>query len=359
MVATIAVEPPYEVDITYVYCQECGHAYQSSYDPALLESIYRQHYYTPSFDTVAVKFKNDFRTQVARVLGEDTAQVTSVFEIGCSGGEVLADLESIFPRATMSGAEPNDENREKALQRGYAVDERFFNGDFVAGYDKRYSFVFSRHVIEHVFDFDDYIASSGQVVEPGGFLCIETPSLDWAIEHNSRAPFHFEHVSLFTHRSLQRLLARHGWRIRDLSVTDSGNLIAICQRGSSDETYAVPAEMADFYQTIGKCRLAEKAHIQTTKKIAIWGAGAGGRSLMSYLELLPGVVLDNNPNKVGKIFVGYPDRPIELANDWVKSHLNESDDWLLVISSTFFDEIQQSLNEMGWRGATYSPYNVR
>lgn len=358
MAADVTVEPPYEVDISYVYCVDCGHAYQSNYDPALLESIYRQHYYTPSFDAVAVKFKNDFRTRIAEVLGDDLARIQSVFEIGCSGGEVLADLESIFPQATMSGVEPNDENRAKARQRGYEVDERFFNGDFVAQYDKQYSFVFSRHVIEHVFDFDDYIRASSAVIEPGGYLCIETPSLDWAIEHNSRAPFHFEHVSLFTARSLQQLLSRHGWRIHDLSVTDSGNMIAICQRGATDTVYSVPAQMEHFYQLIGQKRQTEIDRVQTSKKIAIWGAGAGGRSLMSYLNLTPDVVLDNNPNKVGKVFVGYPQLPIELANDWVRSHLDEYDDWLLVISSTFFDEIQQSLQEMGWQGATYSPYQV-
>jgi len=350
------LQPPFEVDIEYGLCRDCGQAYQRHYDKSVLENLYKQHYYTPRPGHIGTKFTQDFVGFFKECVVGQEQRFQSVLEIGCSAAEVLSEIRTLYPQMEYLGIEPNDETREQAEGQGFCVYNSFFNRSFAEALGRKVDIIYSRHVIEHVFDFDDYIAAASMLLNPDGAMFIETPGLDWAIEHESRAPFHVEHVSLFCKHSLQVLLARHGWFIQKYQVSDVGNLIAFCTRDREQAlSFSVPENIGHFQQGIDaqKQRLAEQI---SGRKIAMWGAGAGGRALMSFLDFVPDVILDGNPNKSERIFAGYEQCRIQSAEEWIAQNKDDASQWIMVVASSFYDEIAQSLQAYGWHGDATYPY---
>ncbi len=99
--------------------------------------------------------------------------------------------------------------------RGLDVREEFFTREAAAAADiEPVDLIYARHVIEHIFDFEDFFVGVNAVTRPGADLVLETPSLDFHAAEGSLAPFHVEHIHVFALRSLARLAARHGWEPR-------------------------------------------------------------------------------------------------------------------------------------------------
>lgn len=70
-------------------------------------------------------------------------------------------------------------------------------------------------------------------------------------------------------------------------------------------------------------------------------------------------ILDGNPNKKGKYFCG-SNTPIEYAPEIIKKLIDKNEDIgvLMIISSSFHQEITETLSNLGWRGDIYAPYAV-
>ena len=102
----------------------------------------------------------------------------------------------------------------------------------------------------------------------------------------------------------------------------------------------------------------EIEHAVKGKRLALWGAGSGGIKLINYFNLCPEVILDANPAKAGKVFVGYENIPIEEAFDWLEKMKDSSSSWVMVVASTYFKEIAGSLKKAGWKGTVISPWTV-
>ena len=131
-VATDAiVPPPHSIDLRWVACKDCAHAWQPEFDAGLLEQIYRQHYYTPAPDGIAVQFRDDFLSTVEEfgLLGRRHP----LLEIGASSGDVLAEVRSRTGAASACAFEPDSENASLARQRGLDVREQFFGAAAVQG----------------------------------------------------------------------------------------------------------------------------------------------------------------------------------------------------------------------------------
>src|SRR5690606_19143660 len=106
---------------------------------------------------------------------------------------------------------------------------------------------------------------------------------------------------------------------------------------------------ADRFQSGIDAQKEKLARLIAGKKVAMWGAGAGGRALMSFLSFTPDVILDGNPNKSERVFAGYEHCRIEPAERWIQQHQNVHADWILVVASSFYDEISSSLHQFGWQ----------
>ena len=347
-----AVPPPYVVDLSWMACVNCAHGWQVEIDDGLLESIYRSHYYTPAPGGMAITFRNEFLATMDRfgLLGPKRR----LLEIGASDGDVLAELQRRTKAPEAYAFEPNEENVAIAAQRGLAVQARFFGRDAAAYVEGPVDLIYARHVIEHVFEFDDFFLGLNAVTAENADLVLETPSLDEHARRCSIAPFHIEHVHVFSLRSLSTLALRHGWRMLHSKVTSDGNLIAAFAKADARKPCAetVDSPMPEFggLQVAVTARLDRLRALLADRYLAFWGAGSAGVSMVSTIGREPNLWTDGNPNKVGKVFVGLESRIASPELVFQEANQRIAENPILLITSSFLSEILPRVRQLGWNG---------
>ncbi|HEX4971446.1 MAG TPA: class I SAM-dependent methyltransferase [Steroidobacteraceae bacterium] len=344
--ADVVIPAPHAVDLSWVACVDCAHAWQPHFDSALLEQIYRSHYYTPAPDGIGVQFRNEFLAALDAFGLLMPRQ--SLLEIGASNGDVLAELRTRTGAARVHAYEPDQQNARLARQRGLDVRERFFGATVGRDDIDPVDLVYARHVIEHVFDFDDFFAGLQAIARPAADLILETPSLDHHAARGSLAPFHVEHVHVFSLRSLTRLAARHGWSLRHSQVTAPGNLIAAFGKGTA--AAQTPAPSLDGLQEAVSRQRVQLQRLFAGRRLVFWGAGSAGAHLASLIGREPDVWTDGNPAKVGKHFAGSTRSIISPERAFAEAKASTADAPVLVITSSFVDEILPRVRQLGWQG---------
>lgn len=78
----------------------------------------------------------------------------------------------------------------------------------------RVQLVVLRHILEHIYDLDNFFGYLNQITETEAYLFIEVP--DWSYFDRNVDPFIFEHLSQFNVHGLTQLLRRHGWMLEGL-----------------------------------------------------------------------------------------------------------------------------------------------
>jgi hypothetical protein len=347
--ADAQVPGPYAVDLSWVQCDSCAHAWQAEFDEALLETIYRSHYYTPAPDGIAVQFRNDFLSAL-QSFGLMSARAT-LLEIGASDGNVLAEVKERTGACTAYAFEPNRENAIIARNRGLQVHEAFFGGQSAReGLDPA-DMVYSRHVIEHVFQFTDFFTGINEAATPSADLILETPSLDHHGSHGSLSPFHVEHVHVFSLRSLATLAQRFGWTLTQNAVTADGNLIAAFRRGGSQSAAAefAPPRLAGL-QAASDALSRRLRKLVDGRRLIFWGAGSAGVGLACMIGREPDFWTDGNPNKIGKKFPGLTSDIVSPGAALSMAGNHGDGEPLLIIASSFAREILPHVRRLGWSG---------
>jgi hypothetical protein len=347
--ADAVVAKPHEIDLRWSACVDCAHAWQPDFDESVLREIYRSHYYTPAPDGIGVQFRNDFISAVDSFHLPKSPR--ALLEIGASDGDVLAELKMRSKAPLAYAFEPNTENAAVARSRGLDVREGFFGSDAAQEGLEPVDFIYARHVIEHVFDFESFFSGLGSVAAHEACLILETPSLDFHASHGTIDPFHVEHVHVFALRSLTRLVGRYGWRYMQSVVTASGNLIAAFVRGESSAQ--VPAPSLTGLQGELTRRREHMQELLRGRGMVFWGAGSTGITLAGAIGREPDIWTDGNPNKIGKKFVGStrlivaPESAIAAAGSPLFTNP------AFVITSSFQDEILPRVRRLGWNGPVF------
>jgi SAM-dependent methyltransferase len=348
--ADAQVPLPHTMSLDYRQCRDCGHAYRVGYDLEQLSAIYRNHYYTPAAPCVGVGVHDEFLDYLCRsphFVGKTPA---SSLEIGCSSGEMLADIQNHFGLGdAVVGIEPNHDTASSARKHGFRVIEEFFDADLARTLGT-FDLVFSRHVVEHIDGLATFLDSLRLAAGTAGTVILETPSLDWALANANDTAFHVEHLHVFSKASLAAAGAAAGLTLIDMAETSFGNLIAMFR------AKAVPLKVPQTDMTTDlqakhdrRCRwLAERL---SKRPVVFWGAGSASRILIQETGCRPAVLCDGNPGKAGKHFVGMS-QEIGYAPDVVLAMVERDEDrsHLLVAASTFHEEIAREARRLGWRG---------
>lgn len=349
--ADCTIDPPWTIDLAWLFCNDCQHSWQPHVDQGALEKIYRQHYYTQAPDGIAVEFQQSFIDQLS-VFGLARPKI-SLLEIGGATGDTLFKLSKSLEAARACMFEPNTENAAIGRQRGLEVKESFFGVETSTGLGK-FDLIFSRHVIEHLFDFDDFFAGLDQACAADADLVLETPSLDWHVASISGTPFHVEHVHVFSQSSLARLCENYGWGLLGAFVSPAGNLICWFRKGVPGQVAHQKLEVSGWREHLIQQR-ESLVDLCAGHKLIFWGAGSASVIMASRLGRDPDYWVDSNPNKHGKRFVGYgltisdPETAIAEAMP-----LPEAERPLLLITSSFEREILPTIRRMGWTGPVFS-----
>ena len=348
------IRKPYFKDLTYYFCNTCEHAFLQSTDTCVLEKIYKAYYYTPRPPDIGVQFQNDFlKALIDKFKVLESA--ASLLEVGCSSGELLIQIDKMVPGMDLMGFEPNQDTAARAEAAGFDIRKHFFTQGSAKRVDARFDIVFHRHVIEHIPDFKDFFKAHDHVCHGRTNLIIETPCLNWACSNLSLAPFHIEHGHVFSLRSLKTLLERYHWYLKAYQITAGGHMIGLFTRKEFQ------SKMIDVTDPFSLNIWVEKTRslIETMakgRKIALWGAGSGGVKIMNYFDLCPDVIVDSNPEKAGKIFVGYGHLKIVAADSWIKGEADNARSWLIIVASSYYKEISQRLKHKGWHGEIIQPW---
>ncbi|MBV1776293.1 class I SAM-dependent methyltransferase [Burkholderiaceae bacterium DAT-1] len=357
-IADADVPLPHTLNLDYRQCLACGHAFQVSFDMDMLRRIYENHYYTPAAEGVAVGARNDFMSFLRDYCQRKGFTPDRILEVGCSSGEVLldvqlglkADIEKVL------GIEPNHDTAQAARKHGLNILEAFLDVP-LAKQLGQFSLVYTRHVIEHVDDLPAFLASLKQAVAADGIIVIETPCLDVCLRNQRDIGFHVEHLHLFSMQSLAQAARLAGLHVAALGETSLGHMIAVCTLQAGECSIPV----TDLVGDLQACHDERVTWWQTRlsgRKSIFWGAGSAARILMAETGLKPDALLDGNPGKSGKQFIGMK-QPIQLASEFVRKLIEsgEDRDYTLVAASMFCKEIRQDMDKMGWKGEFVSLFD--
>lgn len=196
-------------------CSRCGFVHQNPRpDVKTLNEIYLQsQYHIPAIESTGrehVEFARwYFNEKIYFALKESQLERGRVFDIGCGRGGVLKLFEQRGWKAY--GVEP-DQNLAN-----FAINELGLNGvrrgilDSRFELEERVDLVFSNHAFEHFADLDEVMKGVRRVLEPGGYLFIAVPTYYKNKSTLSKRWMNSSHYSLFTHNSLNNLVAKYGF----------------------------------------------------------------------------------------------------------------------------------------------------
>lgn len=209
---------------TFVQCKDCNLVYLNP-RPASTELgvIYPPDYGPYHFDEVLPPLINKIRMAVQRqkvtALKRYAHPAAVIWDVGCGGGFFLECMRAIgSPEWKLAGVDVSQAAIDKIRDKGFA------------GYAGRFEELTVEHgavdvivlnqVIEHLEDPAGVVKKAGELLRHGGFLFIETPSVEGWDARIFRARYwggwHFpRHWTLFTQHTLGKLLEAEGFVVVD------------------------------------------------------------------------------------------------------------------------------------------------
>jgi len=125
------------------------------------------------------KYGTDLRFIAKQCLALTQTAKPSVLDVGCSIGRLLDAFKLEAPRlevASLTGIDIDPNARNNAIAY---LGDRIVIDDFLQHqYESQFDIVTMRFVIEHLLDFEAYIARAIQILRPGGILFISSPDID-------------------------------------------------------------------------------------------------------------------------------------------------------------------------------------
>ena len=276
-------------DLTAYQCPSCGFV---SVPMNLSDDYYDDYVNVPSLSIQA----QQCQTQQARdFVGRFGLAGRRVLEIGCGDGFFLYSMQQAGARCF--GIEPSSAQREVACRRGLDVRQGILSGKRVLVEAPFDAFV-TRQVFEHVEDIRDFLLTIRGNLRVGAVGLIEVPNLDKLAVEGRFFDFIPEHINYFTPRSLGLAVQLAGFEVLEVCPVQEGeSLRALVRWQSLPEYGSLARRVESLREDIKKFLSASQSQ---GKKVAIWGAGGKGLSMMAVSDLSHvQLLVDGDPGKVG------------------------------------------------------------
>ncbi len=335
------------------FCHSCGFIWNRSFDESKLE--YSQKYDNSlDFSPVFQEFARDLANRLI-----DTYEIRDkqVVELGCGKGHFLTLLCEQGNNSGV-GFDPSYEGERidspAASRINYVQD--FYGEKYT---DHPGDLICCRHVLEHIKDPVNFLASTRQTV--GGrfdsIVYFEVPNVRLILERLSVWDIIYEHCNYFSIESLTSIFRQEGFEV--ISVKDSyqGQFVSLECRlartettsGSTREDITQLTQLVEAFSEKLRSRMEywndQLANFRSTgKRVVIWGAGAktvGFVNMLQIDDLIPCVV-DINPHKQGMYLPGYGQKIV--SPEQLKIEMPEV---VILMNPIYRDEIAEQLKSMG------------
>lgn len=136
-----------------------------------------------------------------------------LLDFGCGVGTMLNALSSDFD---VSGLEPDEGARLVARGEGYKI---FADTNEILNQNLKFDFVTLFHVVEHFYGPSIEFERIYEILNPGGYLIIETPNSNDALlsfyenEEFQKFTYWSHHPMLHSSKSLSSVVSRNGFRV--------------------------------------------------------------------------------------------------------------------------------------------------
>jgi SAM-dependent methyltransferase len=324
------LESDVSIDLRILRCETCGFV-QQEHSP-LPADYYR------NYDKSAVHSPKMLGYQIGlaeELVGRFELAGKSVLEAGCGDGHFAAALEALG--AKVVGVDPGGPAVQTARKRGIQVIEDFLHPDLPLEPHSFDAFI-SRQVISHVEDLSRFFAGVHAFLKPGGFGFIEVPDVTLAIRESRYFDFFSDYTNYFTPDTAWRLLEENNFTPIELSSRMGGEyFLAVFSPTEAD------SRALDFEKPVNQLRNIIQAELQSGRKVACWGAGGRGVSLLALTELGPqeiDYVVDVSPDKQGEYLPG-SHLPV-VGPDYLEKN---SVDTIVITALMFEEEILKDLHD--------------
>lgn len=332
-------------DIALTLCCACGFVFNKAFNPKLLR-------YSPGYEnsqtcsSVFVDYLNSLVEDLARRYELSGKRVV---EVGCGQGTFLKRLQEVSGCKAV-GFDPSY-NSDGDAGHSCTFVESIYDP---AHPDSSGDVVCARHVVEHVSQPVELIRDIRHALPDGSSAAwMETPRLEWILEHRAFWDVFYEHCSYFTMPVLAALFTNHGFTVTDHRRTFVDQYQWIEARpstasgpGASGESAidALARELRAFADAWTNWRQEWHQRLRALARrgpCVIWGAGAKGVTFLNDVEAGVDVVqavVDVNPRKQGR-FVAGTGQPI-IRPDQVRGIGART---VVVMNANYLDEIRDRL----------------
>lgn len=283
------LDADYSVSLRLRQCDRCGFVQL----PPVLDSDYYDDYLMTTSHSLQMR---DYQDDQAKDFVERfDLQGKHVNEMGCGDGNYLSHLTAAG--AIASGIEPSEKFRKLAIGRGFDVESGYVTSGRRLHGGPFDGFV-TRQVLEHVPDIHDFLTGIRDNLKEGAYGLIEVPSLEKALLDRRFYDFFPDHVNYFSQRTLRLSLELNGFEVLETKSGMFGEYNIAFVRLPAVE------DLSQVQSTVNSLSLEIELFIAKTKskgkKVAIWGAGGKGLSVMSAADVsLVDVLVDGDVHKQG------------------------------------------------------------
>lgn len=250
-------------------------------------------------------------------------------DAGCYDGGFLAKLPDNLEKIGVDIDEPAIERGRRRLGQQKV---QFIHGDFENfRVDRPLDTITMFHVLEHLPRPAGVLRNLRSMAHAGSRLVVEVPVLEHGITNDINGFFSVQHMTHFSHTSLQNCMASAGWRIQESKQQEEYNGFRVV--GVPAEPVDTPSKdlkatalsheySAAWHQALHSVE-RRLSSIEDTPRCILWGGGAHSEFLYqttSFFQRSPGrqyAIVDSDPLKKGKswrgITISSPDALREIS----------------------------------------------
>lgn len=328
--------------ITLFQCQDCGYIFNATFD---IEKIKKEYQSSGYFSRKVVsKQMNSAIAIISEKLIPYLNQESVCLEIAPGSGDMVAAIAKYVK--LIYTIDPSLVSLEIENVRNLQHIQGFFEYKIVKKHLKsKVDFIIFRHLLEHIPEPMLFLRDVMRLLREGGMIYVEVPNIDEFIEHKRFYEIFNDHCGYYQKSVLKNALSSLNCEfIDEVSLFSNQHMGLLFKKNES-------AIFKHFGSDLSRGFLENLALLQRTllpyKRIAIYGSGAHGNTLISFLDNTGQIIkcFDLDSRKCGKflqnsdILVCAPTRENFLDIDCI-----------CIAAPLYENEILKNLREWGYDG---------